>query len=285
MLNDDWSIPEDLSSGNDAASEITIEMCLAAGANGVMIPNEVYHALPGISGTKIKLLDESNKHLDNSPLFNPGNKKCFDLGTDVHTRILEPHLHNTIVMPKFETKGVTGITIAEAKNEFISANKDRLIISQEDFDLAEKMASNVRAICSDMIDSAICERSMFVEYQGDILKCRIDAQVGDHDYDLKTITPKGGDFSEAAIRRHTRALGYHISAAFRNKVRRELGQKVGDSFLIFVSTSPGHMVKIRRIPPTWIEEADLYLDDLLEGRRFYRLSGIDSSIKVIQEQY
>ena len=89
---------------------------------------------------------------------------------------------------------------------------------------------------------------MFAEFApGVIIKCRIDAQCGTDDYDLKTMTPKNG-MSEYELRTHAEKYGYYKSAALRNVVRQSLGLITGDSFLIFVSTSPGHMVKVRRIP-------------------------------------
>ncbi len=262
--------------------ELSINDCLDSGANGVMIPNELYHSLPGLSGSKIQLLEESNLHFDNAHRFDTGSKRCYDLGSHVHCLVLEPHLANAAVMPKFESKAMCGMSIAEQKEEFMLDNPDALIISQEDFDKAQRMAENVHAICGDILSSSINERSIFAQYApGVIIKCRIDCQHGDDDYDLKTITLPRGDFSERAIKHHCEALGYYKSAALRNVVRQTLGVQTGDSYLIFVSTSPGHFVKIRRIPAGIIAEYEDYCHDLLLLRRRYLHNRTDLEIKEI----
>jgi hypothetical protein len=262
--------------------ELSIDDCLDAGENGVMIPNDHYHALPGLSGSKIPLLEESNLHFDNYHLFNTGNKSCYDLGTHTHQLVLEPHLSNAVVIPKFESKAMCGMSIAEQKEEFLLDNPDALIIGQEDFDKAQRMAENVHAICWDILAESINERSIFAEYApGVIIKCRIDCQHGADDYDLKTFSPPRGDMSERAIKHHCEAMGYYKSAALRNLVRQTLGVQTGDSYLIFVSTSPGHMVKIRKIPAGIISEYEDYCHDLLLLRRRYLKNMTDLDVKEI----
>jgi hypothetical protein len=259
-----------------------LEDCLKAGSDGVMIPNETYHALPGLSGSKFKLLEESNRHLDHAKLFDEGNKACFDLGTHVHTLVLEPHLANAVTMPKFANKQIAGLTISQQKEEFLLEHPDKLIISNEDHDKAQLMARNVLAISDKIIKNSICERSLFVEYApGVILKSRIDAHYGASDFDLKTITLKGGDFSDYAIQRHCKAMNYYRSAAFRRVVLQTLGMSTNGSYLIFVSTTSPHYVKIRQIPESIMDEEVDHVHDLLLARRRYLKNGTDLEIKEI----
>ena len=259
---------------------LTIEQCLAARENGVMIPNEHYHRLDGISGSQLPLLEESNKHYDNRHKFSPGDASHFDLGTHVHSLALEG-VNNAAVMPKFESKAVCGVLIKEQKQEFLGDNNGKLIIAQDDYDKSLRMAENVRAIAGDIIHGGIIELSIFAQYSTEpvIIKCRIDCQHGDDDYDLKTITPKSSNLSELELKRHCEHYGYYKSAALRNIVRRTLGINIGDSYLIFVSTSPGHMVKIRRLRPEIIAEHEDYIHDLLLQRRRYLKNLRDLDIK------
>ena len=81
--------------------KMDIKQCLEAGSYGVMIPIEEYHALPGISGSKLKLLQESNKHLDNYELFSMGDQAHFALGSCVHEMVLEPHIVSFAPIPNF----------------------------------------------------------------------------------------------------------------------------------------------------------------------------------------
>jgi hypothetical protein len=243
---------------------VTIEQCLDAGKNGVMIENNHYHSLPGISGSKLKLLEESNKHLDHAELFSMGTKDHFILGTCVHEMVLEPEKTTFAVCPK-------------AKWEKDNTGKN--LIEIDDCIKAGKMAKNVKAICGDIIENSICERSLFTYWeQNIIIKSRIDAQHGHDDYDLKTITPKNG-MSDFELYHHANKLGYFTSAALRQIVRQCLGMPIGDSYLIFVSTSPGHMVKVRKIPDSILEQANEKVTALLTSRAFYLRHGVDVDYK------
>ena len=279
----DWDIQEASSDG------ITIKDCLLAGSVGVMISNEHYHGLAGMSGSNLTLLAESNRHLDNKHLFNLGSSPALEFGTLLHTMVLEPHdvESNYVVLPNFETKAVTGVSIAQAKSDFYSENAGRTVIEYETFLKAERMARNVRAICGKTIDKGIKERSLFADLDGIICKCRLDIDLDDvgDDYDLKSITLGIKEFSDATLEAHIKKLRYHWSAAFRNIIRRSLGKPVRDSYLIFCNTGMGHMVRVIRISPLWIREAEAIVNDLLDSRRFYLASHIDTPIIDIDDRY
>lgn len=287
----EWDIHEDKAKlyAGDASSAISIEDCLLAGASGVMISNEHYHSLSGMSGSNLTLLAESNRHLDNKHLFNLGSSPALEFGTLLHTMVLEPHdiESNYVVLPKFETKEKTGVSIAEATRNFYTENAGKKVIEYETFLKAERMARNVRAICGKTIDKGIKERSLFADLDGVICKCRLDIDLEDvgDDYDLKSITLGIKEFSDATLESHIKKLKYHWSAAFRNIIRRSLGKPVRDSYLIFCNTGMGHMVRVIRIAPQWIREAEGIINDLLDSRRFYLASHIDIPIVDIDDRY
>lgn len=270
------------------AGLLTIDDCLRAGAKGVDIPNEVYHSLPGISGSNLTLLAESNKHLDNKHLFNLGDTPALTFGSLLHAMVLEPEtvFSRYVVMPeKFGPKTETGISMTQAKKYFISENSHKVVIESEDFKKAERMAQNVIAICGDIIDSGIKERSLFSDLDGVICKCRLDIDLehlGD-DYDLKSITLGMKDFSDQTLEHHIKKLKYHWSAAFRNIIRRSLGKPVNDSYLIFCNNGPGHMIRVIRIHPEWVLEAEAIVNDLLDSRRFYLATKQDNPIVDIDD--
>lgn len=270
-------------------NEITIRDCLLAGKHGVDISNEKYHALPGISGSNLELLAESNKHLDNKALFSLGKTPALSFGSLFHTLVLErgEFSNRYAFMPKFESKAKIGFTISEQKEIFKKANEGKEIIDEETFNRASDMCRNVRAICGDLIDLGIRERSLFVDLEGVICKCRLDVdleEVGD-DYDLKSITLGLKPFSDHTLEQHIKKLNYHRSAAFRNIIRRALGKPVRDSFLIFCDTGPGHRVRVIQIAPGWIAQAENEVQDLLESRRFYLNTKIDNPVSVIDDSY
>lgn len=280
---DEWDIPEQPESG-ESSEEISINDCLEAGPDGVMISNELYHSLPGISGSNLSLLAESNRHLDNKKLFNLGDTPALSFGTLLHTMVLEPYdvESNYAIMPYFDGRTKAG---KAEKAEFTEANKNKIIIDAEDHDKATAMTKNVMAICGSVIIAGIKERSLFAEIDNLILKCRLDIEHIDADFDLKSITLGMKEFSDFTLESHIKKLGYHLSAAFRNIIRRHLGKPVGDSFLIFCNTGPGHMVREVQINPFWIEQSEQKVLDMLDNRRLYLSTGVDNPPAIIDDKY
>jgi hypothetical protein len=256
--------------------DLTLENLLALGNCGASISNKKYHQLTGLSGSSLTILEESPKHYENKALFSLGDKPNLALGSCVHELCLEPHMSSFTVMPSFDGRTNQG---KADKLSWLAYNDDKIVISADDYDKAVKMAGNVMAICGDVISKSICERSLFVEYlPGIILKCRIDAQHGPDDYDIKTITPTNG-MDEFELKRHSEKFGYYKSAALRNIVRGALGMPIRDSYLIFVSTSPGHMVKVRKINQSEIDAAKIHVLALIETWADYVNYGIDTPTK------
>lgn len=279
---DVWDIQPDIIESN----EMSLDQCLAAGSNGVMISNENYHGIGGISGSNLTLLAESNKHLDNKRLFNLGESPALTFGTLLHTFVLEPHEieSNYAILPELNLRTNQG---KEDKQAFIEASKGKTVITLEDFEKARDMARNVIAVFGDVIDSGIKERSLFVDLDGLVLKSRLDIdveEVGD-DLDLKSITLGTKDFSNRSIEQHIKKFNYQRSAAFRNIIRRALGKPVRDSYLIFCDTGSGHMVRAIKMHPDWIKQAESEVNELLEDRRFYLSSGVDNKATLIDDSY
>jgi len=265
--------------------EPTIKECLALGATGAFISNDHYHSLDGISGSSLVYLAESNKHYDNRKLFAP-QTNSLNFGSLVHTMVLEPNEIGSryVVMPKFDRRTTSG---KNKENEFIESIGNKIAVESEDYDRAQKMTTNVLAIAGDIVNKGIKERSLFCDYEGLILKCRIDIdyeETGD-DYDLKTITLGTKDFSNRTLEAHIKKYLYHWAAALRNIVRRKLGKPVGGSYLIFVNTGPGHMVRIVQIDPAWIEQAEYFVKDLLTDRQFYLARKLEKPFTIIGSSY
>ena len=259
---------------------MTLEQCLSAGADGVYdLPIEDYHALDGVSGSKVHFLELSNMHYDNARLFFQ-KTKALTFGNLVHCATLEPDELDKryAVVPVFDSKSKTGRTIAESNENFRIDNADKIIVTDVDYRKAQRMARNIRAIYGDILDGGIKERSLFVDYDGVVIKSRLDIDIEDEgsDVDIKTITlgvkPYNLDTLEATIRK----FRYDLSAALRNIVRRELGKPVGKSFLLFCDTGNGHVPRKIQIHPDWIKDAEKKVEDLLDKRRDFLLLGWDS---------
>jgi len=261
---------------------LTINDLLALGSCGASISNEKYHSLPGLSGSSLTLLEESPRHYENKALFKMDNQSHFALGSCVHELVLEPHMNSFTALPTFDGRTTQG---KADKANWMANNEYKIVIPADDYDKAVKMARNVLSICGDIISKSICERSLFVEYLPNIiLKCRIDAQHGPDDLDVKTITPKNG-MDEWELKRHAEKHGYYKSAAIRNIVRESLGMPIRDSYLIFVSTSPGHMVKVRKINQIEIDAARVHVLNLIDQWKDYLDYGIDTQTKEILTKF
>ncbi|MGZ8918958.1 MAG: PD-(D/E)XK nuclease-like domain-containing protein, partial [Methylobacter sp.] len=201
----------------------------------------------------------------------------------LHTMVLEQHdvEKNYVIMPKFDGRTNAG----KAQAAEFKASNNKIVIPEDDYQRCEKMATNVLAIYGDIIEAGIKERSYFAEINGVICKARPDCLTGPDDYDLKSFTPKNMDFSDLALERHIDRMGYQLSAAFRNIVRRSLGHDVGDSYLIFVSTSPGHMTRTIQIDPQWIADSEEIVHQLIYKRSVYINNDIElSEISVIDDR-
>jgi len=284
---DDWDIkpvPTTVTHLPETVIDTTISLddCLRAGKDGVDITNEQYHTMKGISGSNLALLAESNKHLDNKNLFDLGDSDALTFGTLVHTSVLEHHnlASEFVISEHFNLRTNQG---KADKAAFEEANTDKIIVTKDSFDKAQDMARNVIAICGDIINNGIKERSYFVKDDELLLKIRPDCycQKTGQEWDLKTITPKHCDMSDHALERHILNMGYNISAGYRNYVRKLLGMPTGQFNLIFVATTPGHMVRNIRMADAWIEESEWYVKEMLANRKWYLGTGIDKGVSVI----
>ena len=244
--------------------------------------NEHYHALDGISGTNLSLLKESNKHLDNKKNFKLDETEALKFGTLLHTVVLEPDQVDSVYAISEKFNKTTNIG-KEGFSKFKEENPGKIIIDEVVYAKAQKMARNVHSVFGDIIDSGIKERSLFVDIDKLILKCRLDIDLQDvgDDYDIKTITLGNKSFSDIVLERHLESMNYHQSAAFRNIIRRALGAPVRHSYLIFCETGSGNMVKCKQINPDVIAEQEYHVGEMLQERRFYLNDGIDNKPTVI----
>jgi hypothetical protein len=241
---------------------------------------EQYHALPGISASKLRLLTESNRHLDNAQCF-AMDTPSLSMGNLVDCLLLEPELFKDryAVAQKFDLRTNAG---KAALADFQQKNESLTVITEDDYAQAWRMADNVNAIYGDIVRDSIKQQSLFADYKGIPIKCRLDMQWGDCDVDLKTVTLGSKDFSDRTLFYHIKQYGYDLGCGFRNIVRACLGQTIGDSYLLFVNTGPGNMVRLVRLDTDWISESEDRCIELLESRVKYLKTGVDKAPSVIK---
>lgn len=244
--------------------------------------NEEYHAGPGISSSKLKLLDESERHLEMAHLFHQ-ETDSMDFGTLVHALVLEPEKESDYaVMPKFDGRTTVG---KSEKLDWLEDNDGKTIIDQTDFDRARRMADNVLAIAGGLITLGVKEQSYFVEDDGLLLKCRTDNYIESHGIvvDLKTIASrKVGGLTEYEMMHQVKHLRYDRSAAFYMKVLNLLDKPAEQFVFVFVDSTAPHMVKIRELEQSIINKATQEIDAMLDKYREYLLTKKSNVIKTLE---
>lgn len=226
--------------------------------------NEEYHAAPGISSTQLNLLQESALHLFNAELFKFAPSESMSLGTLVHMLTLEPELFDNqyAIAPTVDKRTTAG---KNQHAEFTGQANGKLVITQNDFITASKMAGNVKAIAGNLVTMGVKEQSYFVDDDGLTIKCRPDCYHEQQGIvvDLKTTS----DISEFGLKKSIATYRYDRSAAFYLRVLRLLNLPANRFILIFVSSTAPHMVKIREMSPGTLEAADYEIENLLENYR------------------
>ena len=263
----------------------TLNDCLAAGSKGIPnLPIDEYHTLGGISGSKMGLLELSFMHLDNAHLFFQETPALI-FGNLYHTLTLEPEEFESryAVLPKFVGKTKSGYTIAEAESNFRIDNKDKIVVTSAEHKKAKRMARNTNAMHPELLSEAVKERSLFIDYNGLILKCRIDAHLVDKgiDTDIKSVSLGVKPFTKEVLLHHSIKFGYHLSAAFRRVVLRLLGLPVKENYLLFCCTDPGNKTRLIRLNEDWMLECEESVIELLDNYNFYKSTGIGIEVDEI----
>ena len=174
------------------------------------IPDNIYHATNGIGSTNLKRFIESPAGFRFGDGFE--QKDCFDLGSAVHTLVLEPHLFDDayVMMPE---------TIPRKSGKkwdmFKEMNQGMTILKPSDMSAAQSMADSVMTTHAQYFTAGQAEVSYWYKapveesYDGGgyvLIKARVDYEIDDLAIDLKTTAdahPK--KFESKAI-----DFGYHI---------------------------------------------------------------------------
>jgi len=222
--------------------------------------NKEYHQADGISASDLKLLEISPLHLKHKELFT-FESDVFDLGSLVHKMVLEPEdvEKEFVKMPEFNLRTKAG---KEEKAKFEEANLEKTIISPADWERAEKMASNIKAIAGNIISKGIKEESFFVEDENGIIrKCRPDCYIEALGVviDIKTTqSTKPYDFQKAIYE-----YKYHYQAYWYLNVLKRLGKKANQFIFIAVEKKEPFMVRLFRISESAINRAEMEVENLI----------------------
>jgi len=218
------------------------------------MPNEEYHSHDEyLSTSQIKILLKK-PYL----YFNPQpqeHKYVFDIGSMIHTLILEPEkfVLDYAVAPKCDKRTAKG---KKDWLEFNEKNKDKIVIKSEDFDnciALQKAALSVPEVVS-LLKGSVSEMSYFItDKDGIKKKCKPDSfKVNKNSKRIILDVKSCEDASPDAFKRDIAKWGYHIQAP------HYLDVLDGDRFVfIAIEKKPPYMTGIYDLPP---EDLDLGRD-------------------------
>lgn len=140
----------------------------------------------------------------------PALQDAFDVGTVVHTAILEPKL----LKGSYVKWTTGGNRTGKVWDEFKKENEGKLILNPTMLKQATKAIKNIKnsPLCMDQFKEGEAEVSFFVEFMGLKVKVRTDWLGATSIDDLKTTTGNVRDVEK--IKGKVKSLNYDLSAAF-----------------------------------------------------------------------
>lgn len=157
------------------------------------LPNEIYHAVIGVSCSKLKVLINDCAAMYKATFIDKlvpfEHKSYFDFGSAGHTIILEPQKFDTeyCKMPDYSGEG------SKAKRErfkMLAEKRGQTVLSEADYDTMPKLRAAIDANpqAKAFTSGGVAEVSYFKrdEETGLIIKARPDYMIGNVIVDLKT---------------------------------------------------------------------------------------------------
>ena len=196
------------------------------------LSNAAYHAHPALGSTSLKTLATKTPAHYRFQADHPVHKDVFDLGTAIHSIVLEQDESNILEVDadSWRTKAAQ-----VAKQEARAEGKVPLLA--KDLELARAIGKSVMAhpLAKNMLTGHIAERSVFWEEDGLELKCRPDALNHGIIADLKSIiTADPNTFGKTAA-----DLGYFMSAAhYQDGMEAATGERMPFLFILAEKSEP-----------------------------------------------
>ena len=226
------------------------------------LTNLEYHQRPEVSKSDIDLLLKSPYHFKNKHLFRE-ETKSFDIGSAVHSLVLEPHLFNEefAIAPICDRRTKEG---KETYNNFVAESEGKTVLSNDDFLLCNSMAESVhnQKATNVFLRDGVAEYSYFSEFEGVPVRCRPDyynEKLGVV-VDLKTTIDSGHKGFMSSVGK----FNYHIQVAFYSDVMKSLGMPVNKFLFVAVEKKSPHMVGFYELDHVAIEEGQRKYKEALE---------------------
>ncbi len=196
------------------------------------ISNAAYHADPALGSTSLKTLATKTPAHYQHDKKHPKTSDAFDLGTVVHSIILEGDASGVEVCPfsAWTTKAAK-----DAREESRAAGKIPLLTKDWLQVLNMRDAVMRHPVARELFTDHRAEASVFWDEEGQTYKCRPDAWKPGMLVDLKTtVNADPNEFGKVA-----HGFGYHQSAAhYIDGVKAATGEDLPFRFVLVEKTAP-----------------------------------------------
>jgi len=214
------------------------------------VSNADYHRDPALGSTSLKTLATRTPAHYQHDKTHPKTSDAFDLGTVVHSIILEGDAFGVEICPfsAWTTKAAK-----DARDEARAAGKIPLLTRDWLQVLNMRDAVMAHPIARDLFTGHKAEQSVFWDEDGLTLKCRPDAWKPGMLVDLKTT--RSADPNEFGKTAHE--FGYHQSAAhYIDGVKAATGEEL-----------PFHFVLVEKTAPYFVSVVELDIEAVNIGRQ------------------
>lgn len=228
------------------------------------LDSKIYRQTSHLGSTAVKQAITSMAHfkayMDGLIEYSKQTRAAFDLGTAIHSVVLEQDLSNILVGPEVSTKAV------KAWKDFVKDNPGREILTVQEFErvkIAFEAVANHR-IAEQIISSSEIENSYFAKdpETGLMLKCRPDGinEFKQYMFDYKsTVSASTFDFTKAIGR-----FSYHLQAAhYIETYELATGNKINNFYFIAQEKSAPFAVNVIELSRRDIDAAKVIRRDLL----------------------
>ena len=214
-------------------------------------PAALYHANPAIGSTTAKLARKSLRLFDDHQAGHIPriDKPCWQVGTIVHLRTLEPDRYALTTRSEGPLNAKTGKPYGRDTNAFADwqAENPSIIMVEPYIDaMCLRMPPAVR----DVLRNGVAESTVRVKYDDHLtVQCRPDWMRGGDVWDLKTIDDVDG------WERQVRSLDYWFSAGWYRMTMRLAGLPDGEWRWIFAEKKPPYRWRIVRMSAAYLDRA------------------------------
>ena len=229
------------------------------------IPADQYHAMHEyLSNSLLSKFLESPAHLQSYLRARPAPTSAMELGSLIHTCILEPECldRDYVVSPKFNKRKKDGKANAEA---FAEANFGKKVIDEAAHTQINGIIRSVFShdAASAFLQKGVAEGSIFWTDEKTGVKCRARIDYYRQDQGALVDVKSTNDARPREFQRSLINFGYHRQLAFYDRALRSAGLPVERHIIVAVEKDDPYAVMVYELDPTALIMANQEIDDAL----------------------